>query len=67
MLIFGERQLRAVLTEYVDYVNHARPHQGLNQHIPMPANVVAPPEQEPRNVIALPILGGLHHDYQWAA
>jgi hypothetical protein len=56
-----------VIGEYCQFFNQARPHQGLNQRIPVPANVVAPPEPGLRKVIALPVLGGLHHDYRWAA
>jgi transposase InsO family protein len=67
ILILSEKHVRRVIHEYCQFFNQARPHQGLNQHIPAPANVVAPPEQGPRKVIALPVLGGLHHDYRWAA
>ena len=34
MLILGEAQLRAVLTEYEEHYNTARPHQGIGQRIP---------------------------------
>ena len=33
-LILGEAHLRAVLTEYQEHYNTARPHQGLDQRIP---------------------------------
>ena len=67
VVILSERQLRRVLKEYVDsYFNRARPHQGLRQRIPAPG--VSPPISElTRKVVAIPILGGLHHDYRWAA
>ncbi len=67
ILILSDNPLRRVIHAYCQFFNQARPHQGLNQRIPAPANAVAPPEQEPRKVIALPVLGGLHHDYRWAA
>jgi len=36
MLIFGERHLLAVLAQYVDHYNRARPHRGLSLDIPIP-------------------------------
>jgi len=36
LLIFSQRSLNNVLTEYVDYYNQARPHQGLHQQTPIP-------------------------------
>jgi putative transposase len=34
MLVFGDRQLARLLTEYSEYFNQARPHQGLAQQTP---------------------------------
>ncbi len=45
----------------------ARPHQGIHQQIPNPSGVVCLPEHERREVVSLPVLGDLHHDYRWAA
>ncbi len=66
-LIFGERHLQGVLKDCVAYFNHARPHQGLGQRIPVPlvANDVAKPRG--RSIQVLPILGGLHHQYRLVA
>ena len=36
LLILNERHLQRVLKEYVTYFNNARPHQGLDQHCPVP-------------------------------
>lgn len=65
IIVLGERHLRSVLDEYVDYFNRSRPHQGLQQAIP----VAAPSESSGTSskIVALPVLGGLHHDYQRAA
>jgi len=41
VLILGERHLRVVLTDYQAHYNTARPHQGIAQHIPDPADLAA--------------------------
>jgi hypothetical protein len=64
-IILGERHLRFVLSECVRYFNTMRPHQDLGQRIP-----ISTPRQSCANVskvIALPVLGALHHDYCTAA
>ncbi len=66
-LIFQEKQLHRLLKAYVVYFNQARPHQGLGQRIPDPLLPFAPLPNEPNQVIAVPVLGGLHHDYRRAA
>jgi putative transposase len=67
LLIFRERQLQRVLNEYVTYFNQARPHQGIQQQIPVVYGLSMPSQHAADKVIAVPILGGLHHDYQWVA
>ena len=67
VVILSERHLHRVLRESVEtYFNSARPHQGLFQRIPALAESRSVSEIG-RNVVGLPILGGLHHDYQRAA
>jgi transposase InsO family protein len=63
LLIVSERHLLRQVTEYVSYFNHARPHQGIAQAIPVP---IVPPEQSQLDgeIVALPVLHGLHHDYR---
>ena len=63
-VLLGERYLYRVVKEYVDYFNGIRPHQGIEQRIPCgPTH----PEGAPVDgkVTSRPILGGLHHDYDW--
>jgi hypothetical protein len=65
IVILGERHLRSVLSEYVRYFNTMRPHQGLGQRVP-----ASKPRQisgDATGVVAVPVLGGLHHDYRAAA
>jgi len=67
-LIFQEKQLSRLLTAYALYFNQARPHQGRGQRIPdPPVCSVPPPLHQPDPIIAVPVLGGLHHDYQRTA
>jgi putative transposase len=66
-LIFHEKQLSRLLKAYAVYFNQARPHQGLGQRIPEPAVRSTPSANQPNKVCAVPVLGGLHHDYQRAA
>jgi len=66
MLIFGCRQLRSVLAEYVDHYNVHRPHRALGQAPPLgpgePAVVVSA-----GRVIRRDRLSGLIHEYSQAA
>jgi putative transposase len=62
-LILSERHLHQAMKQYQAYFNHARPHQGINQHIPCPSE--QPDDQQNRGeIISHPVLGGLHHDYR---
>jgi len=67
ILILSGNHVRPVIREYCVFFNQARPHQGIDQQIPMPLHAIGQPEYAHRKVIGLPILNGLHHDYQWAA
>ena len=67
LLILQERQLQRVLNEYMTYFNQARPHQGIAQQIPEPSRSALSSHQAGEQVIARPIIGGLHHDYRWVA
>lgn len=62
-LILGEQHLRKIMKQYQAYFNQARPHQGLDQRLPCPSEP-SDGQQDRGKVIALPVLGGLHHDYQ---
>ena len=33
-LLLSEKQTRGILTEYIEYYNELRPHQGIDQNIP---------------------------------
>src|SRR5437764_15024376 len=70
VLILGERQLRAVLTDYQAHYNTARPHQGIAQHVPddepdaARTTVINVDSQQIRRK---PVLAGLINEYTHAA
>jgi putative transposase len=66
VLICGEAHLGRVLAAYLDFFNTARPHQGLQQRVPLPAPVLTGDLTTCR-VRSTAVLGGLHHIYEWAA
>ena len=68
VFIFNERHLQKVLGEYVGYFNHWRPHRSIGQRAPCAPATPAPRRSaQGQKVIAIPVLGGLHHVYQLAA
>jgi putative transposase len=67
LLILHEKQLQRVLNAYVCYFNRARPHQGIKQQIPERSAGSVQEDHTRGKVIALPILGGLYHDYRRSA
>jgi transposase InsO family protein len=58
IVVFGEAHLRRILPAYADYYNHVRPHRSLQKDAPLRRVI-----QRIGNVVAIPILGGLHHQY----
>jgi transposase InsO family protein len=65
-LIFGHQHLQRTVDEYVAYYNRWRPHRNLGQRAPC-AHVTEVSRKPARHLISRPVLGGLHHVYQWAA
>jgi len=59
LLILNQTHLRRVLITYTEYYNDARPHQGIEQRIPVP------PQQSPSSgaVEHRKVLGGIINDY----
>ena len=64
LIVLNEGHLARVLSEYIDYYHTSRPHQSLDHNSPIPRAVEA---LEQGQVVADPILGGLHHLYRRAA
>ena len=58
VVVFGERHLRHLLKAYQTYYNEARTHLSLEKDAPVPRVV-----QVVGQTLAMPVLGGLHHQY----
>src|SRR6266851_524146 len=61
MIVFHETSLRRTLTSYFDYYHRSRTHLSLGKDAPEP-RAIHPPEMG--SVVALPLVGGLHHRYE---
>src|SRR5439155_1800024 len=61
MIVFHETSLRRTLTSYFDYYHRWRTHLSLEKDAPEP-RAIHPPEMG--SVVALPLVGGLHHRYE---
>ena len=73
MIPLTELHLHRLLTEWVRHDNAGRPPMSLGPGIPQPSTSLPVPVQgcrhrlaAPLQVVAYPILGGLHHDYRLA-
>jgi putative transposase len=60
VIVFHEHHLRQRLTDYFAYYHHHRTHRSLEEDCPK-SRAVEPPNQG--NIIALPLMNGLHHRY----
>ena len=63
MVPFSEQHLLRILREYVEYYNTSRVHQSLDGNAPIPRRQGT----VGGDVVAEPVLGGLHHVYRRAA
>ena len=68
LLILGRRHLERVLREYVEHYNRERPHRALGLLAPQPSPQMIPPSPQHQTALSRrDRLGGLIHDYAWAA
>jgi len=67
-LIFNQPQLKRIVSNFADYYNQHRAHQGIEQRIPGQFSEPRLPlsNQVKGKVIATPFLNGLHHSYTYA-
>jgi putative transposase len=68
-LIWNQRQLHRMLTEYLRHYNAVRPHRGLDLQPPHPARrlMLVEPDTVVLAVHRVDVLGGLIHEYRRAA
>jgi len=64
VIIFNERHLRRQLKSYSTYYHEVRTHLSLDKQSPVPRSIE--PREQGR-VVAIPHVGGLHHEYRRAA
>jgi hypothetical protein len=62
-VMVGQTHLRKILTEFIDYYNRFRPHQGIGQQIPIQFGSRPDPLLPSQPIRCKPILNGLHHHY----
>lgn len=55
-----------MIKAYVAYFNQERPHQGIDQCLPVPTDPISPASGSAQPIRAFPVLGGLHHAYHRA-
>jgi putative transposase len=65
VLIFSQRHLRVVLTEYVRHYNGRRPHRACGLRPPRPTHPVA--DSGYKRIKCRPVLGGLINEYERSA
>ena len=61
MMVFNERCLYRHLKSFVDYYHRSRTHLALEKDSPEP-RAIQPPASG--RIIAIPLMGGLHHRYE---
>ena len=64
VIVLNELHLKRILRDYLEYYHHVRTHLSLNRNAPRPRNIEPPSSGD---VIAIPMVGGLHHRYTRAA
>jgi len=66
LIVLNERHLLHVLHEYIAHDNAKRPHRTLALDSPDRREPQAKPSAT-ATAVSRPVLGGLHHEYEWAA
>ena len=66
--ILNQYQLKSIVTQFADYYDQHRAHQGIDQRVPAQFSQPRPPlsNRVKGKVTATPFLNGLHHSYTYA-
>jgi len=64
LIILNERHLRRQLKSYGTYYHEVRTHLSLDKQSPVPRSIES---SEQRKIVAIPHVGGLHHEYRRTA
>ena len=67
LLVLSQRHVYRMVKAYVLCFNQQRPHQGIDQSIPIPSESIPANSNQGQTIQSYPVLGGLHTIYQWAA
>ena len=67
VLVHGRRHLERVLRTYVEHYSRERPHRGLGLATPIPTPRAVHRNVRTRSIGRRDMLGGLIHEYAWAA
>jgi putative transposase len=67
VLVYGRRHLDRVLRSYVSHYMEQRPHRGLDLATPRGGTAAPARHTERRRIDRRDVLGGLIHEYGWAA
>lgn len=63
----GEKHLEKLLSEYVNYYNNNRTHQGIDCKTPIPKPSFIPSKAKDFKIKSNPVLNGLYHSYERVA
>ncbi len=64
VIVIGEKHLRRLVNEYVEYHNDDRTHYGLGKETPRKRSIQKKPSRD-AEIVAFPRVGGLHPRYEW--
>jgi putative transposase len=67
LLVLSQRHLYRMVKAYVIYFNAQRPHQGIDQGLPIPMPSRSADLKQSKIITSTAVLGGLHTVYEWAA
>ena len=64
VIVLSEQHLKRIVQDYLDYYHDCRTHLSLDRNAPNPRPIAPPGNGE---ILAIPRVGGIHHEYRRAA